>query len=93
MAKKTTRRPRRPLSPEPPDDLAAAARSVHHPDITRCGLTTTEDGRWALIVRVRRGTVTPVPEVEALTGNHPVVYEDEPDEPPVARPAYPNKGE
>jgi hypothetical protein len=73
--------------------LAEAAASLTHPLVTRAGLTTTADGRWALMVRVKEGTATPVPEVEAASHGHPVVYDVEPRDWPVARPAYPGRGE
>ena len=87
------RRPGRPDSPEPPPDLAAIAVSIRHPAITRSGLTTTPDGQWALFVRVKPGTSTPIPAIEAASGSYAVVYETEPAEPPIARPAYPDRGE
>jgi hypothetical protein len=86
-------RPGVPKSPEPPEDLAALAASVSHPAVTRSGLTTTPDGEWALMVRVKAGTPTPIQAVEASCRKHPVVYEEGRDEPPVARPAYPADGE
>jgi hypothetical protein len=93
MAQKAKHRPGRPASRVPPDDLAVTASSIDHPLVTRSGLTTTADGRWALMVRVKPGTRTPIPAVETLAAEHPVVYEEEPSELPVARPAYPDRGE
>jgi hypothetical protein len=85
--------PMRPLTPDPPTALVAIADTLTHPDVTRVGLTTTSTGEWALMVRIRLGRPTPIPEVEAHAGGYPVVYQDEPRSPPVARPAYPAKGE
>ena len=93
MTRHEIHRPGRPKSAEPPDDLAATAASLAHPDITRSGLTTTADGEWALMVRVKPGTPTPIQAIEEASGSHPVVYDDEPGEYPVARPAYPDRGE
>jgi hypothetical protein len=81
-----------PRSPEPPG-LLRAAQALSHPDVSSAGLTTTPDGRWALLVRVRPGARTPIAEVEQAAGGHPVIYQPEPDDLPVARPAYPLLGE
>jgi hypothetical protein len=93
MARHKDHRPGQPKSSEPPADLVAAATSLAHPAVTRSGLTTTADGEWALMVRVKPGTTTPIPAIERACAGHPVVYDDEPREPPVARPAYPERGE
>ena len=82
-----------PASPTPPRELARIAKSLNHPDVTSVGLTTTTDGRWALMVRVKPGTEIPIRKVEEVSSGFPVIYEDEPDEPPIARPAYPAAGE
>ena len=82
-----------PASPSPPPELAQIAQSLTDPDVTRVGLTTTSDGRWALMVRVKPGTEIPLRKVEEACSGYPVIYQDEPAEPPVARPAYPAEGE
>ena len=84
--------PALPSSPAPAE-LVALAGSLSHPAVEQTGLTTTMDGRWALLVRVPRGTPTPLAEVEQAAGGHPVVYQPAPDPPPVARPAFPERGE
>jgi hypothetical protein len=93
MTRKKVHRPGLPKSAEPPADLAAVAASIAHPSVTRSGLTTTADGDWALMVRVKSGTATPIRAIEQACSGHPVIYEDERQEPPVARPAYPDRGE
>ena len=85
--------PGMPSSPDAPPELLRAVDSLAHPNLSNVGLTTTRDGRWALLARVKRGGSAPIAEVEAAAGGHPVVYEPEPDELPVARPAYPLLGE
>jgi hypothetical protein len=84
--------PGTPKSPDPPRELVEVLDSLRHPSVTRTGLTTTRDGDWALMVRVRPGIPTPVPEVEAQARGFPVVYLVETPTPPVARPAYPARG-
>ena len=93
MSSRTSHIPGLPESPEPPRKLAQIADSLDHPDVTRVGLTTTKDGHWALMVRVRPSTQIPIHEVEKECSGYPVIYQDEPEEPPVARPAYPASGE
>jgi hypothetical protein len=85
--------PGRPKTPGPPPALYAAQEAVSHAGPSRVGVTTTRDGDWALMVRVPQGTATPIAEVEAASGGFPVIYQYEPEEPPVARPAYPRRGE
>ena len=82
-----------PESPEPPNRLVEIAASLSHPAVTRVGLTTTTDGRWALMVRVQPGTSIPCKDIEAVCNDYPIVYQEEPKEFPVARPAYPALGE
>ena len=91
--KVASHRPGRPRSSQPPSDLAEFAASIAHPDVSRSGLTTTEDGEWALMLRVKRGTPTPIGDIERRLAGYRVFYEDEPQDPPVARPAYPSRGE
>jgi hypothetical protein len=71
-------------------DVAARAR---HPAATEIGITKTPDGRWALLVQVKKGTKVPLEALEGMAGGYPVLYEEEPDSLPVARPAYPSRGE
>jgi hypothetical protein len=81
-----------PRSPAPAD-LLEIADSLSHPLVAQTGITTTKDGRWALLVRVHHGVPTPVREVDLAAGEHPVVYQVAPEVPPVARPAFPDRGE
>jgi len=80
-----------PDQAEPPTPLLRLADSLRHPQVIRCGVTTTKDGRWALYVTVPADTSVPLPEVEARAKGFPVVYEAEPASPPIARPAFPKK--
>jgi hypothetical protein len=93
MSDRTKHIPGLPNSPSPPPELAKIAKSLTDPDVTRVGLTTTSDGRWALMVRVKPGAEAPIKKVEEASSGYPVIYQDEPDEPPAARPAYPAEGE
>ncbi len=93
MSKRNTHVPGRPASPEPPSKLVELTNSLRNPAVTKVGLTTTADGSWALMVCVRPGTHTPVKAVEEVCPDYPIVYQEEPDELPVARPAYPARGE
>jgi len=85
--------PAPPATPEPPQQLADLVRSLRHPGVAATGLTTTNDGEWALYVRTRRGVEHPMADVEAAAAGFPVIYETEQDHRPVARPAYPDLGE
>jgi hypothetical protein len=85
--------PAPPSDDEPPAALWELSRTIDHPDVVSAGLTTTRDGAWALYVVARRGAGTPIAEIERAAGGYPVVYERAPDELPVARPAYPDRGE
>jgi hypothetical protein len=72
----------------------AKAVARKHADVTRVGLTTTPDGRWAVKVWLRIGAHPPLQDVESELGTDvPVVYDSEPERRPVARPAYPILGE
>jgi hypothetical protein len=93
MSSRDTHIPGRPVSPEPPSKLVEITKTVSDAAVTRVGLTTTTDGRWALMVRVKPGTPIPVKAVEEASSDYPVIYQEEPEEPPVARPAYPARGE
>ncbi len=80
-------------SPEPPASLLQILDTIRLPVGYQSGLTTTDAGNWALLVRVPRGTVTPIAEVEAIVAEYPIVYQILADSLPVARPAYPHLGE
>lgn len=73
--------PGEPVSPDPPAALIELSETIEHPLVRKTGITTTEDGRWALYVAVPKTTEVPLPDLEARTGGFPVVYDDEPDEP------------
>ena len=83
----------RPSPPQAPGSLARIADSLSHPHVTQTGLTTTPDGRWALMVRVRPGIAVPIDDIERASEGHPVVYREAPGSYPVARPASPALGE
>lgn len=85
--------PGRPATPEPPGGLSELAETFRHPGVTRVGLTTTAKGEWALLVGVPRGAAVPIDGVERAAHGYPVVYDHDADELPVARPAYPERGE
>jgi hypothetical protein len=86
--------PAQPVTPSPSSELQSLKREVAaHPSVAQAGLTTTDDGHWALLVRVRPGVSTPVADIEQMRGNQHVVYEEARKTPPVARPAFPAKGE
>jgi hypothetical protein len=93
MSKRDTHMPGPPVLPEPPGELVEIVNSLNDPAVTRIGLTTTADGRWALAVRVMPGTAVPVKAVEEAGRGYPVVYQEEPESWPVARPAYPDLDE
>jgi len=82
-----------PREPEPPAELLEAQKALSGARVSRVGLTTTRDGHWALLVGIPRGTKYPVPEVEAVRRDFPVIYQYDSEHPPIARPAYPAKGE
>lgn len=90
----TPHRPGRPSTPEPPRQLKQLKReAARHAGVARAGLTTTEDGRWALQLWLERDVDAPLADLEGKCGGHPIIYESAPSEPPVARPAYPSLGE
>ena len=70
-----------PPTPDPPQALIDLSERITHPLVKRTGITTTEDGRWALYVSVPKTTDVPLPDLEAKAGGFPVVYEAEPDQP------------
>ncbi len=86
--------PPRPRKPYPPRELQRLKTlAKRQPEVARVGFTTTEDGQWALMVWVREATDFPISRIEERRGDYQVVYTWEPDYPPIARPAYPEKGE
>ena len=93
MVKSPVHIPASPKSEEPPHGLAEAVKALDHPDVVNAGLTTTTTGLWAAMIRVRRGTRTPIPDVDRRLAGFPVIYETAPDQLPVARPAFPDRGE
>ncbi|MGI8550900.1 MAG: hypothetical protein ACR2PL_08960 [Dehalococcoidia bacterium] len=64
-----------------------------HVGVAKVGLTTTDDGRWAVKVWLRKGAQPLTSDESELYQGHPIVYEPEPESIPVARPAYPGRGE
>lgn len=88
--------PSPPIVPEPPPALVQIANEavpVALPPGCQSGLTTTQDGNWALLVNVPPGTHVPIQTIETIVRGYPVIYQAMPDTPPVARPAYPSLGE
>ena len=75
--------------PAPDTLLQIGQNALVHPSVAKTGITKTEDGGYALLATVRKGTPTPIAEIENLAGNFPVVYQEEEDLPPVAWPARP----
>jgi len=77
-----------------PGSLRTLSESISHPALKQVGETKTSDGRWALLATVRRGTPpSDLEQIEKMAGEFPVVFEEESDRLPVARPAYPKQGE
>lgn len=84
--------PGRPSTPEP-QNLAEVAANLKHRDVLNSGITTTQKGDWALLVTVKKNASLPIAAVEKGAEGFPVIYEHESGRIPVARPAYPAKGE
>jgi hypothetical protein len=82
-----------PKEQEPPAELLEAQKALSGARVSRVGLTTTHDGDWALMVRIPKGSQWPLAEVEAGSRGFPVIYQYDPEHPPVARPAYPERKE
>jgi len=74
-----------------PLDPGKLADTIKDPLVVQAGVTTTTDGKWALFVTVPRDASVPIRSVEDQAKGFPVIYEAEPDEPPIAGPAYPRK--
>jgi hypothetical protein len=90
---KARHHPGTPAPDEPPQALLDALEQLRDPLVTQAGLTTTADGRWALCVTVPPRTSTPLARIEKKARGFPVIYLAAPDELPIARPAYPGRGE
>lgn len=85
-------RPGRPNTPAPPETLRTLVDRISHGSVAQKGITTTEDGEWALLVRVYPNQASPAAYLQAQAHGIPVIMEEVGDA-PVARPAYPAKGE
>lgn len=83
----------RPPERPPPKLQQIKARALKYPDVARAGLTKTEDGRWAVKLWLRKTVRAPLPDLEEQCEGFPIIYDREPEFPPVARPAYPRRGE
>ncbi|HYY56585.1 MAG TPA: hypothetical protein VE842_04580 [Pyrinomonadaceae bacterium] len=77
-----------------PKLLRQITESIKHPALIQVGETKTDDGRWALLAVVQKGTPQSVlREIMRLAGDFPVVFEEKADRETIARPAYPERGE
>jgi hypothetical protein len=79
-----------PKESTPPADLQEAAQTIAHDSVAQVGLTTTREGDWALLVRVKPDAAYPIPEIESQVSGHPVIYQRARATLPVARPAFPH---
>jgi hypothetical protein len=84
--------PAPPREPEPPAIIRRLSETIRHPSIASTGLTTTSGGGWALLVRVKPGVKVPIAEIEQQAQGHAVIYQQARSM-PVARPAFPSRGE
>jgi hypothetical protein len=91
MAQSNQQNPQAPRSAEPPPELVELIRDLRHPDIVNVGLTTTTNGDWAAMVRVKPGARTPLPGIGSTLRGYPVVYQRASSTLPVARPAFPEE--
>ena len=83
-------RPLTPTSLEPPTRLKKLKTlALKDSAISRTGLTTTAEGHWALKLWLRQGVSLSKEALEKLAEGYPVVTEDEPPYPAVARPDFP----
>lgn len=80
--------PGRPKTAEP-YQLVELARRIHNPNVLRSGVTTTEDGNWALLLIVKPYTKTPIQEIEQNSLGFPTIYLDDNNRQVWAKPAYP----
>ena len=77
-----------------PQSLRELCETISHPALSQVGETKTRGGQWALLAIVRRGTPSSdLEQIERMAGEFPVVFEEESDRVPIARPAYPEQGE
>lgn len=88
-------RRRLPASPtdDPPIGLIERAGAIKSDKLVFSGVTTTADGRWAILLQVKKGQVVDREEAKMLAGTFPVVVQRDSGEEQVARPAFPDKGE
>jgi hypothetical protein len=91
MAQASDHTPSAPRSPVPPPKLVKMVRDLKHPQIMNVGLTTTSQGEWAAMIRVKPGTATPLARIGLHHRGFPVVYQEGSATPPVARPAFPGE--
>ena len=77
-----------------PESLRDLTENISHPALKQVGETKTPDGQWALLATVRQGTPpSALEKIKEMAGEFPVIFEEEPDRLPIARPAYPEQGE
>jgi hypothetical protein len=77
--------------PAPDELIKISEKAISHPNVTKAGITKAPDGHYALLATVSKGTSTPIPEIEAMAEDYPVIYREETDSPPVAWPAKPGR--
>jgi hypothetical protein len=77
--------------PAPNELIKISEKAISHPEITKVGITKTEEGHYALLATVRKNTSTPVTEIEEMAKGFPVIYQREEDSLPVAWPARPRQ--
>ena len=84
-----------PVSPKeaPPPGLLERAGAIHSKKLAFSGVTATADGRWAVLLQVKRGEALAPDEAKALAGPFPVVVQEDSGEEQIARPAFPARGE
>ncbi len=85
--------PGEPDTDDPPAALIEVLDRLDDPLVVQSGVTTTPDGRWALFVAVPREADVPLAGIERQAAGFPVVYQAAPLEAPIARPAFPGRGE
>ena len=84
--------PAPPREPEPPAALKRLSETLRHPKVSHVGLTTTPEGEWALAVWLFDLADAPIAEIEKQAKGAPVVYLPA-RAAPMARPAFPDRGE
>jgi len=77
--------------PAPDELIKISEKAISHPVVTKAGITKTADGKYALLTTVRKGTPTPISEIDTMAEGYPVIYKEEEDFPPVAWPARPGE--